>query len=202
MSGRSLSKGLASACAVLLAAACTADAPTRAEPDGSHMQGPVLSVASAEISQQLAELRRLTAPFHNIQKAREAGYTVVFPCVSDPALGGMGVHIAHEDLSRLSDNQVNLLEPEFLVYAPDANGRLVLSAFDYFIPYSEVWPGPDAGGVPPTLLGLEFRPSERFQAWIFHIWLWRHNPAGMFAPNNPNVSCAAAGGEHSEGGQH
>jgi hypothetical protein len=22
-----------------------------------------------------------------------------------------------------------------------------------------------------------------------HVWLWKHNPAGLFAPTNPNVKC-------------
>jgi len=25
-----------------------------------------------------------------------------------------------------------------------------------------------------------------------HVWVWRHNPEGMFATTNPNVSCDAA----------
>ena len=26
--------------------------------------------------------------------------------------------------------------------------------------------------------------------YIHHVWLWRHNPAGMFADWSPEVSCA------------
>ncbi len=25
--------------------------------------------------------------------------------------------------------------------------------------------------------------------WVLHVWLWKENPSGMFAPTNPNVKC-------------
>ena len=28
--------------------------------------------------------------------------------------------------------------------------------------------------------------------YALHVWLWKSNPAGLFAPFNPNVSCAGA----------
>jgi hypothetical protein len=172
------------AAAALVAGGCAADAPTGTT---APTAAPHYATASAELNQHLSALRRVTAPFHHMRNAEEAGYTVALGCVSDDALGGMGYHFAHQDLSRLGDDRVSLLEPEFLVYAPDKHGKLKLAAFDYFIPYSATWPGPRAGGAPPTLLGMEMHPSERFNAWIFHIWLWRHNPAGMFADFNPDV---------------
>ena len=173
------------AAAALVTGACAADAPTGV--GVAPTAAPRYSTASAELNQQLSALRRATAPFHNIRKAEEAGYTESFGCVSDDALGGMGYHFAHRDLSRLEDDRVSLLEPEFLVYVPDEHGKLKLAAFDYFIPYSAAWPAPGPGVEAPTLLGMEMHPSARFNAWIFHIWLWRHNPAGMFEDFNPDV---------------
>lgn len=29
-------------------------------------------------------------------------------------------------------------------------------------------------------------PAEHYE---LHVWLWRNNPLGMFAPYNPKVSC-------------
>ena len=26
--------------------------------------------------------------------------------------------------------------------------------------------------------------------WLQHAWVWKHNPAGMFADWNPEVSCS------------
>jgi hypothetical protein len=93
--------------------------------------------------------------------------------------------------------------PEFLVYAPkdgprkDGEARRRLAAFDYFIPYSPKWPGPDDPNFEraprlkdfPTMSDLPdiaFAPS-RFGGWMFHIWLWEHNPGGMFTNWNTSV---------------
>ncbi|HXW07335.1 MAG TPA: hypothetical protein VD833_19015 [Vicinamibacterales bacterium] len=139
-----------------------------------------------EIAQQLDELRRLVAPFHNFDKAVEYGYSIPAPgpgvCISDPVRGGMGYHYtyAHKDL--IGDGEVNLLEPEFLVYAPKENGGVKFAALDYFVPY-DTWVHDD----PPSLLGVDFAREDGFQAWVLHIWLFWHNPAGLFENFNPAV---------------
>ena len=179
---------------------CTTDAPTRAEPNASaHTHAPLSSVQSAQLNQQLAELRRTTAAFHNIDKARAAGYTVSLGCIDERAAGvpaeiarGMGEHVTIADASGnlplLADDKVELLHPEFLVYGPKrGNGELKLAAFDYFIPASARWPSPENGGVPPTLLGMPMRWSPVFNGWMFHIWTWWHNPDGITSDFNPAV---------------
>jgi hypothetical protein len=42
---------------------------------------------------------------------------------------------------------------------------------------------------PPEFLGNTFQNEDEFGAWALHVWIWRHNPDGMFAPINPNVTC-------------
>ena len=81
---------------------------------------------NANENAQLNELRRFVAPFHNFDTAVAYGYSIPAPapgvCISHPTRGGMGFHYtyAHRDL--INDGRVNLLEPEFLVYAPKPNG--------------------------------------------------------------------------------
>jgi hypothetical protein len=141
---------------------------------------------SANQNSQLNELRQFVAPFHNFDKAVEAGYNIPAPgpgvCISHPTRGGMGFHYtyAHRDL--ISDGRVNLLEPEFLVYAPKPNGGVKFAALDYFVPYN-TWSSPE----PPALLGVPFAREDDFQAYVLHIWLFWHNPAGMFENYNPEV---------------
>ena len=139
-----------------------------------------------EINQQLADLRALVAPFHNFDKAVEYGYSVPAPapgvCLSDPVRGGMGYHYAFSKKDLINDGEVNLLEPEFLVYSPQENGRVKFSALDYFVPYT-TWPHAE----PPSLLGVPFEREDAFQAYVLHIWLFWHNPAGMFENFNPAV---------------
>jgi hypothetical protein len=141
---------------------------------------------SADVHQQIAEVRAFLAPFHNFKKAEEYGYSVPAPapgvCISDPARGGMGYHYTNAKKDLITDGVVNLLEHEFIVYSPQPNGEVRLSAADYFVPYS-TWPHPE----PPSLLGIPFAREDAFQAWVLHIWAFWPNPAGIFANFNPDV---------------
>lgn len=192
-------------------AGCNADAPVRADRDLSHQNGLMLaSLSPATNAKTLNALKRLTAPFHDIDVALAAGYgllkspplTAPDGCISSAGDGGMGYHYTRGN--NLADDSVSLLDPEFLVYAPKKGGphkdgepRTQLAAFDYFIPYSAKWPGRDDPTFKraPTLHdfstmrdlpNITFAPS-RFGGWMFHIWLWEHNPDGLFANWNRAV---------------
>ncbi len=156
---------------------------------GSITTGAAGSVAvnpTPDMAAQLDELRRLTAPFHNFAKAVEYGYSVAAPgegvCISDPVRGGMGFHYTRGDVDLIDDGEVDLLRPEFLVYAPTANGGRKFAALDYFVPYN-TWTQVD----PPSLLGVPFQREDAFQAFVLHIWLYWHNPSGFFQNYNPSV---------------
>jgi hypothetical protein len=197
-------------CATLVAvtlAGCSADTPI---PTESHVAGlPISAVAQSSNAQALNDLRRITAPLHDLDAALAAQYSLLVAppltaadgCISDMTAGGMGYHYSRFD--NLGDNSINLLDPEFLVYAPTSapgkNGeaRRRLGALEYFIPYSTVWPGPDDiafvraprlsdfssfAGLPD----VEMSPTP-FQGWAIHIWLWENNPAGMLTNYNTSV---------------
>lgn len=194
----------------LVLGACNADSPFQTGSHHAHQNGLMLSSLSERTSAQtLNALRQLTAPFHNLEYAEAAGYglftktplTAADGCISSEADGGMGYHYTRGN--NLADDSVTLLDPEFLVYAPkngsinDGDVRRRLAAFDYFIPYSPKWPGPDMPGFKraPTLHDfstmsdlpdIAFAPS-RFGGWMFHIWLWEQNPGGMFSNWNRAV---------------
>lgn len=190
-------------------AACSSDSPLPT----SHMSHPGsvrlsdLEHSSAD-PQALAALRQLTVKFHDLDVATDAQYALFSNertspdgCISDLKEGGMGYHYGR--LNNLGDDAVELLDPEFLVYAPtdappvNGTARRRLAAFDYFIPYSPTWPGPDDQTFkrPPSFadflstrgLGdVAFAPS-RFGGWMIHIWLWENNPDGLFANFNTAV---------------
>jgi len=145
-----------------------------------------ITALSANVNAELDELRRFVAPFHNFNKAVAAGYSVPAPgpgvCISDPTRGGMGFHYTLSGRDLISDGRVDLMEPEFLVYAPTPNGGVKFAALDYFVPYN-TWSSPQ----PPELLGQPFAREDGFQAYVLHIWLFWHNPAGMFENYNPEV---------------
>jgi hypothetical protein len=191
-------------------AGCSIDTPVQTDNHLSH-QGSLMvsSLSQASSAQTLDDLRQLTAPLHDVDAALAAKYalfkapplTAADGCISDAHEGGMGFHYTRGD--NLGDDAVTLLDPEFLVYAPtdaptkDGEARRRLAALEYFIPYSAKWPGPTDANFKraPTLHDfatmselpdLAFSPS-RFNGWMFHIWLWEHNPSGMLTNWNTSV---------------
>src|SRR5215470_17828530 len=63
---------------------------------------------------QLTELRRVTARFHSIEAAKQAGYsTQITPCWAHHSSGAMGYHFGN---TSLLDAKVDLLEPEVVMY--------------------------------------------------------------------------------------
>src|SRR5829696_240077 len=183
---------------MLVIAACERGAPT--SPSSTASSGVARESVSAlaapsghqhvnveltpDMRQELAALHPLFARYHDLDKAIADGYEFVGPCVSDPALGGMGDHYslnAEIDFGR-GDGTYALDTPQYLVYAPQENGGRRLAALDYTVPY-EKWHSAE----PPAFFGIPFTANDGFRVWMFHIWLFEHNPAGMFANFNPEV---------------
>jgi hypothetical protein len=170
----------------------------RPDAAGHAMAGHAMAADDAALQDELAQVRRVTARFHRVEAAIEAGYElgwvngsgvrILTGCVSHPTAGAMGYHYFNAEL--MADNAVDALEPEALVYAPAADGGLKLVAVEWVVR------GPDSNppGVsePPSVLGMEMHilvppPGPAF--YLMHAWVWANNPAGMFADWNPEVSC-------------
>lgn len=136
-----------------------------------------------EVNRWLAQLRSATAKFHDIDAADAAGWDAqITGCMELPGTGGMGYHYGNADLI---DGVPEALRPELLVYEPQKNGRKKLVAVEYIIPYTEHSKLAPA----PSLHGVDFHRNDGFGLWVLHAWVWKHNPAGMFADWNPNVNC-------------
>ena len=155
----------------------TATARVPAEPAANR-------TAAASVEEDLATLRRVTAPFHEFANAERAGWSAqITPCMTDPGgAGGMGFHYGKPDLI---DGSASVDAPELLLYEPESNGRLRLVAVEYIIPYT----AHSRDASPPVLFGREFQRNDTFQLWGLHAWVWKHNPSGMFANWNPRVTC-------------
>ncbi|MGH7475996.1 MAG: hypothetical protein ACRELD_06885 [Longimicrobiales bacterium] len=191
MRERSTLYGLATAATLVLTglAACdardsepfAADRTEAVVPHTAHAntaQGP-------EVSRWLAGLRNATAAFHRIDAAAAAGWdTQITGCLELPGTGGMGYHYGNVSLI---DGTPQEFAPELLVYEPQKNGRLRLVAVEYIVPFT-AWTAAE----PPALHGIDFHRNEAVGLWVLHAWVWKHNPAGIFADWNPTVSCAFA----------
>jgi hypothetical protein len=136
--------------------------------------------------QAVADVRNATAKFHDFAwttSANGGGYSVQFPAgCAAISTGAQGVHYLNPSLV---DDQVELLRPELVMYEPGPNGQMNFVGVDYVVPLN-------LSVTPPSLLGVDFAPlGPPLNVWAVHIWAWRPNPDGMFAPWNPKVSCAS-----------
>lgn len=135
----------------------------------------------------IAEVRQATAQYQDIDVARDDGYVQASSCESNPkGDGAMGIHFAKPGLV---DGSVEATNPEVLLYEPqrgEADPELV--AVEYVVPEKAV-------SEAPSLFGEEFHgPHDVGAPWgsqyDLHVWCWRANPNGIFAPFNPNVECS------------
>lgn len=141
--------------------------------------------AASGKEKDLRTLRTVTEPFRDFAQATASGYsTEITPCMTDPTLGGMGFHYGNVGLI---DGTAAVDAPELLLYEPQASGRYKLVAVEYIIPYTFA----PKDGPAPVLFGETFSQNDTFQLWGLHVWLWKNNPSGLFAPWNPRVSCSA-----------
>ncbi len=181
------------AIAAPLAAALALAAGCGDQPAATESTALELCAVRAE-HQGIAAARAATARFRRFDVAFDAGYDFLFlnTCMEDAGgAGGMGYH--YVDTGSL-DATLDVRHPEAVMYEPGPNGQLRLVGLEYVIP-AAAWTSPE----PPELLGRQLTLNV-FDLWALHVWVWKHNPSGLYADWNPDVSCANAGatraGEH------
>ncbi|MEO5816247.1 MAG: hypothetical protein ABIT20_13305 [Gemmatimonadaceae bacterium] len=169
--------------AIALLGACRDEQlPTRIQP----LTSPGHTSAETH-NGELATLIRVTTPFLRFETAKRAGWSAqITPCMASPE-GGMGFHYGN---TALIDGSARVEEPELLLYEPDHTGRLHLVAVEYIVPYT----AHSRSAAPPVLFGQQFKQNDTFQLWGLHVWIWKANTRGLFAPWNPQVACGLAGG--------
>lgn len=151
-----------------------------AEPLHQHDHQPMSESAGAPLSDLLKQVRQATARFHSVEQAIAAGYVPTDHCVASSE-GGMGMHWINPGLR---DPFFEPLRPEVLLYEPRPNGQPKLVGVEYVV-LDVDQPHPAFDGRLFDIGGTPFPLPH----WSLHVWLYRHNPNGMFTPFNPMVSC-------------
>lgn len=150
----------------------------RAHPGHGGSAEPV----SVLVRLQLIGAKLATVHYNDVRNAERAGYRATPTCVSSPA-GGMGIHYVNP---RLQQAPPDPYRPAILVYEPQQDGGRRLVALEYF-------QLAEGAGARPSLFGQPFDGPMTAPGmpafYALHAWVWRHNPAGMFAAFNPDVSC-------------
>lgn len=155
-----------------------------------------------ELSPQMLSARAALEKYQDPFTAIREGYFSTVGCVSFttastmngmpyPA-GAMGVHFIN---MKNVGPTLDPTRPQVLLYAPTADGKLQLAGAEWFMPYQK-------GMKAPTLFGHKFygpmmghwpvMPKELVH-YDLHVWLWKHNPSGVFSPTNAAVHCPSTG---------
>lgn len=133
--------------------------------------------ASADPGRQsdLAQVRRATAQYHNVDAALADGYLATTQCVP-----GMGYHYLNPTL-----NGTTAVAPNVLLYAPSGNGNLKLVGVEYVVFSATLTVAPTIFG--QTYFGpLTHNIPRHFER---HAWIWLGNADGVFAQTNSKVTC-------------
>jgi len=167
----------------------------------------------------LEDVRYETARFQDVNVALAEGYIRdpfdlcdTAEMMGRPAsLGAMGIHYFRPDLLGITappsprvngtGTHTDFLLPSILIYEPQEDGSLELVAVENLV-FKASWRA--AGHMePPTFHGVPYDSmvddptTATDEAHMFephfdrHVWIYRNNPNGVFAPYNPAVSCAA-----------
>lgn len=136
-------------------------------------------------------VKAATARYHSFKQAKRDGYTIAGePCVASPA-GTMGIHAVNRALE--ADPAIDPLRPESLLYVLKRNGKLRLVGLEYLKYDADQNLATDDDR--PSLFGQPFDgPMEGHGPGMpvhydVHVWIWKANPSGLFAPFNPSLSC-------------
>jgi hypothetical protein len=157
---------------------------------------------TGSLTPELAKARTALDKYRDPVVAVHDGYLSTLGCIEYPTgggegampypPGGMGVHFLN---LQLVGPTLDPARPQVLIYEPEGDS-LRLVAAEWFVPvaaagtaratiFGKALEGPMAGHSPLMPEGLHH--------YDLHVWLWKHNPAGVFAPTNPAVKCPARG---------
>lgn len=172
-----MKKTLSAGTALLaLAAAATFGASGAQADPGAHDQRSTRGL--------VASIRQAIEPYQDVNAATADGYIRVSDCQESQA-GGMGYHYLNPEVA--ASGVIDPAKPTILLYGPGSYGGLKLLGAE--------WWQPEMGQPRPYLAGEPFdgpmpgHDEHMPTHYDLHVWTHVANPAGVFAPWNPRVSC-------------
>ena len=173
---------------------------------------------SSEQEPTLDEVRSISEKYRDVSVAKAEGYTTDNKCVTaemlgqPAALGAMGLHYVRRDLLGLppksappgsgrlhgTGTHTDVRQPAMLVYEPQADGSMQLVAVENLV-FAAAWH--QGNKQAPTFHGrtyplLKDDPAttvDEAHGWEphyeQHLWVFRDNPNGAYAPFSPAVTC-------------
>lgn len=178
---------------LVLSLLCAAPLLTRP----AHAQ-QMATKASGPVPPELLNVKQALEKYQDPIVAVRDGYFSTLACLTF-ADGSMGVHFLNMGTV---GPVVDPMKPQVLLYEP-VGDKLKLTGAEWFVPL--------ATGVKerPSLLGQPFdgpmdgheplMPAE-LKHYDLHVWLWKDNPDGLYAPANTAVKCPNAAYSFTEKG--
>jgi hypothetical protein len=190
----------AAAAAVTLTLAACADADPKGSVEPQHGTNLDTVEVSPQLAAKLAQARAATAKYvDDLGAAEAAGYRII-----TKMMPGMGYHYMNPDIQGFDVNR-----PTILIYVNNGD-RWQLAAIEWIWPeqpasapldnatygtfeagchyrngtFVPATAGPDCQQSTPDGSPLAFWHP---QLVTMHVWLWYHNPAGLYHPTNPLV---------------
>lgn len=136
------------------------------------------------VDRGIMTIRDATGKFKTTEAAEAAGYQRVTGCVEHQPYGAMGYHFQN---NALLDARLELEHPEVLVYEKMPDGTFQLNGVEFLVPIS-AWKSTE----PPRIMGQPLMKVDSIGLWFLHVWVWKPDPSGVFAPWNPDVKCRGA----------
>ena len=141
-------------------------------------------------------VRDSTRRFKDVNKAKAAGYQLLFGCVSGPDDGAMGMHYVNLEL--VADGVLDVNRPEIVIYEPTANGGRRLIGADFLV-FADAWHASNTAT--PEIMGQLMHlidSPNRYglpSFYTLHVWAWKPSPTGAFVNWHSDVSCENYGGQ-------
>lgn len=163
--------------------------------------GQELSTANAEETHkaEIETLKKALAKYKDPYVAVRDLYLSTVACVHfngekipghmEYPKGAMGIHFVNVTVSGPPDP----MKPNVLTYEP-RGGKLHLVGAEWLVPLADAKERPSLFGqaFQGPMEGHEPLIPQAYQHYDLHVWLYKENPLGMFAPTNPAVSCKGA----------
>ena len=147
----------------------------------SAARGILPSGFGEAVDRDIVTIRKATVQFKTTEAAEAAGYKQVTDCVQHQPAGAMGYHFQN---NALLDTALDLEHPEVLVYEKMPDGTFQLNGAEFLVPIS-AWKSTE----PPRIMGQALTKVDSIGFWFLHVWTWKPDPSGLFAPWDPDVKC-------------
>ena len=177
------------------------------------------TAAASEKEPTLDEVRAAADKYRDVKVALAEGYIRDPTNSCETAemigrakeLGAMGIHYFRPDMlgitappnPKVNGNGMHMdfRKPSILIYEPQADGSLQLVAVENLV-WEAAWKAagnkdvPRFHGAPYDHMMDDPATATIDEAHMFephydrHVWVFRDNPNGVYAPLNPSVSCA------------